>query len=252
MVKNLQIVHKDGSGREVAASVEQVAGVRLWDGAKAPVWTPLRHPSERSIVTHWWSATTGRFVGCRSLQRLSMAMQLDFHPNVVDLAAWTARLEWSERGRVRRFVPDFFTRTAGGATVVVACPPTAGPGARWERQREVLKQACEEAGWQFGSPQRPQPTALANMEWVSRYRHPRNADRDVEQALLAAFAVPRELMEGVSASGVPRLLALPRLYHLVWCRRLALDWSVALGPASVVRTGGRAKALRPFTVEGQK
>lgn len=251
MVKNLQVVHKDGSGREVAAPVGQVAEVRLWDRERMPVWAPLRHPSERSIVTYWWSATTGRHVGCRSLQRLSMAMQLDFHPDVRELAAWTARLEWSERGRVRRFVPDFFTRTASGATVVVACPPSTGPSARWERQRNVLKQACEEAGWEFGSPQLPQPTALANLQWVSRYRHPRNADRAVIQALLVAFAEPRELMEGVEVSGVPRLLALPRLYHLVWRRRLALDWSVPLGPASVVRRGGRAKDLRPFTAEGQ-
>ena len=176
-------------------------------------------------------------------------MLLDFHPNVTDFAAWTARLEWSERGRRRRFVPDFFVRTAAGATVVVACPPAAGPSNRWEHQRGVLQQACREAGWQLGSPRLPQPTALANLRWVSRYRHPRNADRAVEKALVAAFTQPGPLLEGVQAAGVPRLLALPRLYHLLWQRRLTMDWSIPLGPASRVSIGGKAKSMRPFTVE---
>ncbi|MGC5008828.1 TnsA-like heteromeric transposase endonuclease subunit [Streptomyces sp. DT203] len=249
MVKNLQIVHRDGAGREVRVPAEQAAGVQLLD--REPVWVPLRHPSERSVVTYWWSATTGKHVGCRSLQRLSVAMLLDFHPNVCDFAAWTARLEWSERGRTRRFVPDFFVRTAVGATVVVACPPATGPSSRWERQREVLEQACGEAGWQLGSPRLPQPTALANLRWVSRYRHPRNADQDVERALLAAFEQPRPLMEGVEAARVPQLVALPRLYHLLWRRQLTMDWSIALGPASTVRKGGDAKSMRPFAVAGQ-
>jgi hypothetical protein len=249
VVKNLQVVHRDGAGREVHVPAERAAGVQLLD--REPVWVPLRHPSERSIVTYWWSATTGKHVGCRSLQRLSVAMLLDFHPHVTDFAAWTARLEWSEGGRKRRLVPDFFVRTAAGATVVVACPPASGPSSRWERQREALEQACHEAGWQLGSPRLPRASALANLRWAARYRHPRNADRTVERALLKAFAQPRYLMEGVQATGVPRLLALPRLYHLLWRRQLTMDWSIPLGPASLVRRGGTAKSMRPFTVEEQ-
>ncbi|MFE1315730.1 hypothetical protein [Streptomyces sp. NPDC058755] len=120
MVGDLRIVHRNSAGREIQVPADQAGAVELLD--REPVWVPLRHPSERSIVTYWWSATTG----CRSLQRLSVAMLLDFHPQVTGFAAWTARLEWSERGRTRRFVPDFFVRTAQGATVVVACPPASG------------------------------------------------------------------------------------------------------------------------------
>ncbi|MGY1440102.1 hypothetical protein [Streptomyces reniochalinae] len=54
-------------------------------------------------------------------------MLLDFHPQVDDLRAWSAQLVWRERGRERSLVPDFFVRTASGATVVVLCPP-APPG----------------------------------------------------------------------------------------------------------------------------
>ncbi len=64
-------------------------------------------------------------------------------------------------------------------------------------------------------PRIPAPMALANLRWVSRYRHPRFGDRDVEQALKAAFRTPRALEEGVRATGLPRLSTLPRLYHLL-------------------------------------
>ncbi|MEU2389025.1 TnsA-like heteromeric transposase endonuclease subunit [Streptomyces sp. NPDC012461] len=248
MVERLRVVHRNGAGREVQVPAEQAGTVELLD--REPVWVPLRHPSERSIVTYWWSATTSRHVGCRSLQRLSMAMLLDFHPQVSDFAAWTARLEWVERGRVRRFVPDFFVRTAQGATVVVACPSASGASKRWEKQRQVLEQACSAAGWQLGSPRLPQGHALTNLRWVARYRHPRNADEAVQHRLLAAFARPRPLLDGVEACGVPRLTALPRLYHLLWRRELSLDWSVPLNPASVVRADA-APAMDPFTVRGR-
>lgn len=250
VAREVTVVHLDGSGREKGVPASLASELQLT--GMNPVWVPSRHPSERSIVTYWWSATTGQLVGCRSLQRLSVAMLLDFHPNVIDFTAWTARLEWSERGRKRRFVPDFFVRTAAGATVVVACPPASGPSGRWEHQRQVLQQACREAGWQLGSPRLPQPDALANLRWVARYRHPRNSDQAVERALLAAFAQPMPLLEGVQAAGVPRLLALPRLYHLLWRRRLTMDWSIHLGPDSPVRAGGTAQSMRPFTVGGQE
>ncbi|MFF9795354.1 TnsA-like heteromeric transposase endonuclease subunit [Streptomyces bacillaris] len=248
MLRGLQIVHRDDRGREISVPAGQAAGISVAGGE--PVWVPLRHRSERSIVTYWWSATTGKLVGCRSLERLSVAMLLDFHPNVVEFSAWTARLEWRERSRIRRFVPDFFVRTAAGATVVVACPPASGPSGRWQRQQEVLKQACEAAGWQLGSPRLPQHAALANLRWVSRYRHPRCADATVGQALREVFQEPTGLMDGVEASGVPRVQALPRLYHLMWRRELTMDWSVPLGLASVVRPGGlTAPRMDPFRVQ---
>lgn len=247
-MRDLDVVHfnEDGS-RRVTTPVAQAGGVPLTE--RAAVWAPLRHPSERSIVTWWWAATTGKQVGCRSLQRLSVAMLLDFNPKIVDMAAWTARLEWTEDGRRRSLVPDFFVRTASGATVVIACPPGSGSSRRWEQQAEVLQEACRRAGWLWGSPRLPNKTALANLRWVARYRHPRNADGGVEKTLLDVFSEPRPLLEGVPLAG-PRLTVLPRLYHLLWRGALTVDWSVPLGPSCVVRRGrGGPEAMhRPFTV----
>ena len=251
MTRKLEIVHFNETGdRRVTTPVARAGGVPL--ARREAVWQPSRHPAERSVTTLWWAATTGRLVGCRSLDRLTMAMVLDFNPAVVELQAWSAQLRWQEKGRARTLVPDFFVRTAQGATVVVSCPPTAGPSQRWARQVEVLKEACAEAGWQMGTPRLPTAMALANLRWVARYRHPRCHDPAVARSLRAVFAQPRPLAEGVRATGLPKLSTLPRLYHLLWRRELGIDWSRALGPASVVSAvrGQEPLALRrPLEVE---
>ncbi|QID39812.1 TnsA-like heteromeric transposase endonuclease subunit [Streptomyces albus] len=250
VTKDIMVVYRDAAGRTVKVPASRASGVPL-TGREA-VWAPSRHPSKRSIATWWWSATTGRLVGCRSLQRLTVAMLLDFHPQVVDFQAWSARLEWRERGREKSLVPDFFLRTAADTLIVVACPPAAGPTTRFERQLTVLREVCQEAGWVLGAPPRPPgPVALANLRWVARYRHPRNGDAAVEGKLQAAFASARPLLEGVTGAGLPTLTALPRLYHRLWHRRLGIDWSVPLGPGSLVGpVGSEPQAMRqPYQAE---
>nr|WP_250847757.1 TnsA-like heteromeric transposase endonuclease subunit [Streptomyces hygroscopicus] len=241
---------RDACGRTVRVPAARASDVPLTRGEA--VWAPSRHPAQRSIATWWWSATTGRLVGCRSLERLTVAILLDFHPQVVDFQTWSARLEWRERGRQRSLVPDFFLRTAADTLIVVACPPAAGPSSLFERQLAVLREVCQEAGWVLGAPPRPPgPVALANLRWLARYRHPRNGDAAMERELQAAFTSPHPLLEGVTGTGLPMLTALPRLYHMLWHRRLGIDWSVPLGPGSLVGpVGSEPQAMRqPYQAE---
>ncbi|RBL86963.1 hypothetical protein DDE05_06875 [Streptomyces cavourensis] len=71
----------------------------------------------------------------------------------------------------------------------------------------------------------------------------------MERTLLDAFEEPVGLLEGIENAGLPALQALPRLYHLMWRRELRMNWSISLGPATVVRRGGGAMpSMRPFRV----
>lgn len=252
MAREVQVLHRDSGGARRTLPAERMQGVPLAE--RGAVWQPTRHPSQRSIATWWWAATNRRHVGCRSLGLLSVAMLLDFLPQVADLGAWSAQLLWRERGRERGLVPDFFVRTVSGATLVVLCPPATGPGSRFERQLEVAREASAAAGWQLTVPRLPGAAALRNLRWVARRRHPRFGDATVEEALQSAFARPVPLREGIETCGVPRALALPRLYHMLWHRRLGTDWAVPLSPASSVgplTALAEPKAVRsPFTVEG--
>ncbi|MCS0605701.1 TnsA-like heteromeric transposase endonuclease subunit [Streptomyces sp. LP11] len=250
MAQELRVVHQDQRGIQRTRPVEQMTGVALAE--RGEVWKPSRHPSQRSIVTWWWAATNRRHVGCRSLGLLSTAMLLDFHPAVADFSAWSAQLLWREKGRERQLVPDFFARTGTGQTLVVMCPPQTGPSTRFERQLEVVREACQHTGWQLATPRLPGTAALMNLRWVSRRRHPRYGDEEVEAALAHAFARPRPLLEGVETCGVARMLALPRLYHMLWHRRLGMDWSVPLSPQTLVGplAAGEPDAVRrPLALE---
>ena len=81
---------------------------------------------------------------------------------------------------------------------------------------------------------------VANVRWLSRYRHPRCA---------GAAMSPRRSWRCSSAAGAcspgrrlagERLRVLPVLFHLMWRGRLVADLSeVPLGPATLVRTGDR-------------
>ncbi|WP_078900023.1 TnsA-like heteromeric transposase endonuclease subunit [Streptomyces sp. SBT349] len=232
MAGELQVLHEDSAGVRRTLPIEQMAGVPLAE--RGEVWRPSRHPTQRSKATWWWAATNRRLVGCRSESRLWTALVLDFHPSVVDFGAWCAELVWRERGRERRLVPDFFVQSASGKLVVVNCSPATGPKERFERQQEVLREACGRAGWVLAAPLLPSATALTNLRWVSRRRHPRFGDAQVEAALVQAFAQPRPLLDGVDGCGVQPKLVMPRLYHMLWHRRLGTDWEAPLGPDSLL------------------
>jgi hypothetical protein len=90
---------------------------------------------------------------------------------------------------------------------------------------------------------------MANLRWVSRYRHPRYADAAMKRALLDTFKAPVGLLEGLENAGLPPLQTLPRLYHLMWRRELRMDWSISLGPATVIcRGAGPVTSMRPFRI----
>ena len=80
---------------------------------------------------------------------------------------------------------------------------------------------------------------VANLRWLSRYRHPRcGARQEVADRLLEVFAGPMGLFEGVAEVG-DRLEVLPVCYHLLWRQVLVADLAVGpLSPATRIRRGG--------------
>lgn len=80
---------------------------------------------------------------------------------------------------------------------------------------------------------------MANVRWLSRYRHPRCAGRPgIADALRRAFAVPAPLLAGATAAG-DSLAVLPVLFHLAWRQELTADLACGpLGPSTVVSVAG--------------
>lgn len=241
----MQAQFLDDRGRLVKAPVSALVGEPLEE--REAVWQPSAHRSRKSIATWWWSSTTGKLVGCVSLERQRAAAALDFDPRVTSFSGWPVRLSWTRPdGAEHTVVPDFVARS-GAARELVVCPPGNVPtrGAdrapAWTEVQEVLDWACGQAGWRLRVPQPASAVRTANVARVAQFRHPRHHDAASTGALLAAFACPRPLREGVAAAGLPAAGALARAYHLLWRQWLQFDWEVPLLATSTVAACGDAR-----------
>jgi hypothetical protein len=189
----------------------------------------------------WWMASTGRHVGFESWLERDHLMLLDFGPDVTAVSSQPFWLRWQgEDGRDRRHAPDFFVRLADGAGVVVDIRPDDRIPEKDAEVFAVTAAACSAAGWEFRRRGEVDPVLVADVRWLSRYRHPRCAGAgDVADVLLEVFAGGEGLFAGAELAG-ERLRVLPVLFHLMWRGHLVAGLSEGpLGPATLVRTGER-------------
>jgi hypothetical protein len=96
--------------------------------------------------------------------------------------------------------------------------------------------ACAEAGWAYRRAGGLDAVLVANVGWLSRYRHPRCAGAgEVADRLREVFVEPRPLWAGAGEVG-DTLAVLPALFHLLWRQELVADLAAArLGFATLVR-----------------
>jgi TnsA-like endonuclease N terminal len=192
----------------------------------------------QSFAGWWYFATTGTHIGFESWLERDHLMLMDFDPAVVAVASQPFWLRWiDEDGRARRHAPDFFARRRDGGAVVVDVRPEGRIPERDAQTFAVTAEACKAAGWEYQRAGDLDPVTVANVRWLSRYRHRRCLVPEVAAVLLDAFACGRGLAEGAELAG-DRLRVLPVLFHLIWQRQLAADLTVPLSMAAVVHAGG--------------
>lgn len=199
--------------------------------------------SQRHWPGWWWSATSGRHVGYESWLERDQVMLLDFDPAVTGFASQPFWLRWiserRNRRHERRHAPDFFARLADGTGVVVDGRADDRIEPADVAAFAATARACAMVGWQFRRVGAPDPVRVANVRWLSRYRHPRCGARgEVVERLLEVCEEPIGLFAAASAVG-DRLAVLPVLYHLMWRQILVADLDgEALHPATVIGRGG--------------
>jgi hypothetical protein len=194
----------------------------------------------RSFAGWWYFATTGAHVGFESWLERDHLMLMDFDPLVFAVSSQPFWLRWQDgKGHARRHAPDFFARMQDGTGVVVDVRPDDRIPDRDAETFAVTARACEAAGWEYRRSGDLDPVLVANVRWLSRYRHPRCLAPGTAAVLLEVFAAAgRGLFEGAEMAG-DRLRVLPVLFHLMWQGQLAAD--LAGGPLSastLVRAGG--------------
>ncbi|WP_329024370.1 TnsA-like heteromeric transposase endonuclease subunit [Streptomyces sp. NBC_00690] len=213
----------------VTARFEDVAPVRPFRWSRG----------ERHFSGWYWAATTGQHVGFESWLERDRLVLMDFDPGVVGIASQPFWLHWDDGKRERRHAPDYFVRRADGSAVVIDVRADERIEPKDTEAFEVTRIACAQAGWGFERVGVPEAVLVANVRWLSRYRHPRCLHRTAADRLREVFATPGPLLGGADAAG-DRLATLPTLFHLLWFQELAAaDLSVEMmGPHTVVGLTG--------------
>jgi hypothetical protein len=192
---------------------------------------------QRNFPGWYWAATSGELVGFESWVELGHLMRLDAEPDVVAVASQPFRLSWRPGDRARRVshTPDYFVRHRDGTAVVLDVRPDDRIEPADAVKFAATAAACALVGWDFERVGVLDPMLAANLRWLSGYRHPRVRREPVAAGLRAAFTCPRGLLAGARAVGDP-IAVLPVLFHLVWCRELAVDLEAGLlSAATTVR-----------------
>ncbi|WP_223522216.1 MULTISPECIES: TnsA-like heteromeric transposase endonuclease subunit [Nocardia] len=226
---------------EVDSGEQRAALAAVW-GVPFEACLPVRgfpsYKGQRNLVGRWWTSTTGCHVGYESWLERDRLMLLDFDPEVVGVAAQPFWLFWeTAEGKRRSHAPDYFARLADGSGLVLDCRPLDRIQPRDADAFAATRRACAEVGWGYEVAGAPDPVRMANVRWLSGYRHPRHYRPEVAEAVEAASGGGAELSAVAESAGDP-IAVLPVLFHLLWCGRLVADLSIPLSPVSEVVVAG--------------
>ncbi|WP_406100444.1 TnsA-like heteromeric transposase endonuclease subunit [Streptomyces sp. NBC_01013] len=225
----------DGEGGWLRKVLEAVSRVRF--EPVLPVRRFTSYQGQRHFSDWYWAATTQSLVGVESWLERDRTMLLDHDRRVVGLASQPFRVTWQGEKRRIWHTPNYFARLDDGSGLVVDVRPADRVGPEDAVKFSATEGMCQEMGcWSFALVHEPDPVEMANVRWLSGYRHPRNRVGDVAKRLMDTFDDPRLRMDGIEEVGDP-LSVLPTLYHLLWCGDLRLDLSVPLEDGSMI---GRA------------
>jgi len=238
-VGDFSLEYVDGRGELHSGPLEVMWSTRF--EAAGQVRTFPSYRGQRNFPGWYWAATSGELVGFESWVELGHLMRLDSDPDVVAIASQPFRLSWRPGDRARRVshTPDYFVRRRDGTAVVLDVRPDDRIEPEDAVKFAAMAAACAVVGWDFERVGVLDPVLAANLRWLSGYRHPRVRREPVAAGLRAVFARPQGLLAGARTVGDP-IAVLPVLFHLVWCRELAVDLEAGLLSA--------ATTVRPATL----
>lgn len=231
----VEVTWIDAGEHRRVAGVEAAGEVAFEDAAPVREFSSYRR--QRHFPGMWWSATTGRHVGFESWLERDHAMMLDFDREVVGLSSQPFRLSWRDvDGKATSHTPDYFVRRADGTAVVVDVRPADRVKPKDEVKFQQTALVCAAvAGWSFRLVHELDPVVVANVTWLSGYRHPRHDHLRAGELLREVFAGGEELLAGAEKVGDP-IGCLPVLFHLLWRGELVIDVSVPVHDGSLVVT----------------
>ncbi|MFJ9822232.1 TnsA-like heteromeric transposase endonuclease subunit [Streptomyces sp. NPDC101151] len=111
-------------------------------------------------------------------------------PHVARICSHPFRLHWRDDERERRHAPDYFVRCVDGSAAAVDVRADERIEPKDAEAFEVTRPVRAQAGWRFERLGTPGAVLLANVRWLSRYRHPRYLHVAAAGRLREVFATP--------------------------------------------------------------
>ncbi|MFE1411234.1 TnsA-like heteromeric transposase endonuclease subunit [Streptomyces sp. NPDC058746] len=208
--------------------------------AMMPVRRFSWRPAQRHRPGLGYSITTGRLHGFESLAERRLLLVLDFVPETREVLSQPFTLRFTVAGRRMEHVPDFAAFYDDGLLVV-----DVRPGGRAERADAVkfaaTARAASAAGWSYMLVAGWHTRAVEVLEALAVRRRPMQDPLGLQGRLLAAAkAGPARLGLLAAATGMPAV-ARTHLLHLIWHRRLAVDFDEGLSDASWIHAVGAGR-----------
>lgn len=181
--------------------------------------------------------STGRHHGFESLQEARLLLALDFAGDLIDVLAQPLRLRYLTSGGVREHVPDFLAFSRSGRWLI-----DVRPAARVGAVDRVAFAASAEVALLLGRRYMVvtgwMPHVSTVLDALSAQRRPLSDRMGMVDQLLAAVADgPRPFGE-VAAESVTPSVARAYLLHLLWHRRLGIQFGSPLSDTTLVCAGG--------------
>ncbi len=230
-------MHVRTSADRVDAVPMANARLRLFDSAIP--WREFRwYKGQRHFSGTYWSATMGAPVGYESRLEHANLLVVDFDPQVRWILSQPFLLEGDDRGTTRRHIPDFLIAHVDESVCVIDVKPAEKlslPKVRdslgWSRR------VIEAHGWEYRVLSEPDPTLLANVQFLAGYRR-RFQFVDTEiAAAVELLRTPQTFNEAVRAvipiAGGHRF-ARALVLHLLWSRQLKTDLGRQLSGMSLL------------------
>lgn len=182
----------------------------------SPAWAFPSFKGQRNFTGLLWCATNAHLVDYESWLERDNLLALDFDPAVVGIASQPFRLDFELHGGHRWHIPDYFARLRDGTGVVIDVRPDERID---EGDREVFtatKSACASVGWGYRRVEGLPRAFVANLRWLSGYKHPRCLNPVYAKAMQEYLRDgPTNIDRLTSAVGHP-VTVLPTLFHLLW------------------------------------
>ncbi|GAC1367998.1 MAG: TnsA-like heteromeric transposase endonuclease subunit [Pseudarthrobacter sp.] len=179
---------------------------------------------QRNFAGLWWCATNHRHVGFESWCERDNLMLLDFDRDVVGFSSQPFRIVLPDSLPQISHVPDYFVRLADGSAAVIDVRPDNRVTPADQDIFQATEDLCATVGWAYRRLGGLPAVLLANLRWLSGYRHPRCFRASTAVKLLDRLAVdgPMPIRSLTAATGDPVTILAP-LFHLLWTHRIGTD-----------------------------